>query len=377
MINVVVTGAQGFIGRNLCAHLQFRDDVRLEQIVRDESELEIERKLSNANVVVHLAGVNRPSDPTDFEIVNEVFTKQLLQIVAKNQKPCKIIFSSSTQAALENPYGSSKKNAEVALEHWVKSSGGQAVIFRLPGVFGKWCKPDYNSVVATFCHNIAHDKEITLNNPATIIKLVYIDDVIRSLLQEVSQPLHPSCFSFLEAKPTYQVTLEELAEKIRQFHYGRKQLYTPVFNSSFDRALYATYLSYLPENDFQYNLPLHTDERGVLFECFKNTAFGQVFLSTTKKGITRGNHFHHTKAEKFLVIKGEAVVRFRKVGDDNVIEYPVTGERPSVVDIPPGYTHHIENTGTDDLIVLFWANEIFNNQLPDTQFLKVLPTINE
>lgn len=369
MKKIVITGANGFIGKNLLAHLQFGQKLSVETITREDAEQERINKLRDAEMVFHLAGVNRPNDAADFDTVNAAFTQWVVKTMESFGKPYKLVFSSSTQATLDNPYGKSKLTAEQTLQSSIKY--GECVIYRLPGVFGKWCRPNYNSVVATFCYNIAQGKPIEIRDPAFALTLVYVDDVVKAFLDEYNKPVQQGKVAFAEMPVTYSTTLGELAAIIQSFKNNRTSLMLPEVGKPLEKALYSTYLSYLPTDAFSYPLTLRTDDRGSLYELLKSGGAGQIFLSTTHPGITRGNHFHHTKVEKFVVIHGEGVIQFRQVNGQEIIDYPVSGDQPTVVDIPPGYTHNITNTGKDVMITLFWANEIFDAGTPDTYFLKV------
>lgn len=371
MPKVVVTGANGFIGKNLKAHFSFSNDIVLETITRSDETAQIENKLQGADVVFHLAGVNRPQHENAFNEDNALFTAELLSLIARQAASCKVIIASSTQAELDNPYGKSKRAAELAAENWVKGTPHEVIVFRLPGIFGKWCRPNYNSVVATFCYNVANDISLEIRDPAFSVTLAYVDDIVKCFAAELSSAPRSGAFSLVPVENTASITLGQLAATIRGFRESRKSLISPAVGQPFVKALYSTYLSYLPEDQFSYPMDIKADNRGDLFEWIKNPAFGQIFVSTTKPGVTRGNHFHHTKTEKFLIIRGKASIRFRKIDDDKVIEYMVEGDKPTVVDIPPGYTHSLTNVGTSDLIALFWANEIFDTTQPDTQFLEV------
>lgn len=361
---VVITGSNGFIGRNLATHLSFESSLDLHFVTREDSFSSIERKLEAADVVFHLAAVNRPANSDEFKQVNVQLTKFLIETLEKQHRFYTLAFSSSTQALLSNPYGESKSEAEQILLDSV--SNGKCVIYRLPGVFGKWCKPNYNSVVATFCSNVANNIPIDVRDPSFVLSLVYIDDVIASLKGCLQDKLSTPGITLAEVNPVYQISLGELAAKIRSFKESRQTFFLPDIHNSLSKALYTTYLSYLPADSFSYSVDVKADNRGILFELFKTMENGQVFISKTLPGITRGNHFHHTKVEKFLVISGEAVISFRKINTNEKIDYRVSGSRPIVVDIPPGCTHNITNTGSEELITLFWANEIFDPRKPDT-----------
>ena len=279
--------------------------------------------------------------------------------------------TSSIQAALDNPYGMSKKAAEDVVFEWSRRTGVPVYVYRLPNVFGKWCRPNYNSVVATFCYNIARGFPIQINNPKTELTFVYIDDVVAELIAAMNGSAHLGDDGFCYVPRTFKVTLQQLAYTLYSFAESRTNLMMPDFEGDFERSLYATYISYLPEDGFSYGLEKKQDDRGWLAEFIKSKQFGQIFISRTKPGVTRGNHWHRTKVEKFLVIEGEAVIRFRKIGAEKIIEYRVSGDSPEVVDIPPGYTHSITNIGNSDVITIFWADEVFDPEKTDTYYLEV------
>lgn len=368
MKKVVITGANGFIGRNLIVRLKQTQQADISTISREDSWESIQAKLKGADFVYHLAGVNRPADAAEFETVNHQFTRDILSELEKGGKPYKLIFSSSIQAVLENPYGASKMAAENELRN---AHNGEVVVFRLPGIFGKWCRPNYNSVVATFCHNVANNLSLQIHNAEHQVTLAYIDDVVDVFLAHLDSYPKPGQFGFEEIKKSSTIKLGALASIINSFKDSRETLMLPNVGNRFIKHLYSTYLTYLPENAFSYSLIERKDERGSLFELLKSENAGQIFLSSTLPGITRGNHYHHTKTEKFIVIRGEGLIRFRHLESAHIIEYKVTGDNPTIVDIPPGYTHNITNIGTDTMITLFWANEIFNPEQPDTIFLPV------
>jgi UDP-2-acetamido-2,6-beta-L-arabino-hexul-4-ose reductase len=371
MIKIAITGASGFIGKNLFRHLSFRDDVQVEMITRDDTRARIIDKLKDVQLVYHLAGINRPVDESEFHSGNVEFTAFLLDTLASLDHPVKFVISSSAQAELDNPYGRSKKQAEELVVRYSHEKNIEGVIYRLPGVFGKWCKPNYNSVVATFCHNIAQDLPISINDPDRLLTLVYIDDVVSAFIAELTNSPVAKTLHQKEIGIVYHVSLKELAEIIGSFKKTRYELLLPEIGNPLIKKLYSTYLSYLPVTEFSYPLPFKSDNRGNLFELLKSPGFGQIFISTTHPGVVRGNHFHHTKTEKFCVIKGTGLITFRQIDSAEIIEYKVSGEQPIVVDIPPGYTHNITNIGTDEMITLFWANEIFDVSNPDTHSLKV------
>ncbi len=371
MRTVLVTGSEGFIGKNLCVALGRTREVQVLKFDQGTQPGSLEALLGQSDIVVHLAGVNRPETSDQFEHVNVGLTQRIIDILKVQRRSPFIIFSSSTQSALDNPYGISKRRAEEALAAFAKEQDVPVRAFRLAGAFGKWCRPDYNSVVATFCHNIAHGLEISISEPAKEIQLVYIDDVIRSFISMITSVAVKGGFAFGEVTPVYSVTLGRLAELIRGFRDSRENLLVADGGDRFIRSLHATFLSYLPENTFDYALQSKSDPRGALAEFLKSPRFGQIFLSRTHPGVTRGNHYHDSKIEKFCVVEGEAIIRFRHILGKDIQQYRISGGDFKVVDIPPGYTHSIENVGTGEMIVLFWSNEIFNPESPDTYFAEV------
>jgi UDP-2-acetamido-2,6-beta-L-arabino-hexul-4-ose reductase len=391
MKTILVTGSAGFIGKHLVEALGRRQDVRVIQYDIGNTEMELNKGLAAADFIFHLAGVNRPDRAEEFKTGNADFTASICgSLLALGRNPT-VVFSSSVQAELDNPYGLSKRQAEASLKQWaeagrqeredgdresevrgqISEAPPRAIIFRLKNVFGKWCRPNYNSVTATFCHNIAHDLPITISDPAKELDLVYVDDVIAAFLEVLDAPQTTAPCAYAEVPRSFKVTLGELAARIRSFRNSRTTLVMPSFAEAFTRCLYATYLSYLDGADFGYNLEIKTDHRGSLAEFMKSAQFGQIFVSRTKPGITRGNHYHHTKTEKFFVVEGEGVIRFRHIAGTEIIEHRVSGKDFKVVDIPPGYTHSIENVGDSEMVVLFWASEIFDPPRPDTYIMEV------
>lgn len=388
-MNILVTGANGFIGKNLIAQLRSRSDHGVLAYDVDNTAADLAAAVAQADWVFHLAGVNRPRDEAEFQTGNVDLTAQLCQLLAACPRPATLVLASSIQAELDNPYGRSKRQAEAIVAQYAAQTGGQALIYRLKNVFGKWCRPNYNSVVATFCHNIARDLPITMSNPANVVDLIHIDDVVAHWLADIANPTlarhaarqrggsageaaPDSPVIYREVTPSYTVTLEQLAGLIRSFRQIRQTLHVPDLSDEFTRKLYGTYLAYLETDQFAYDLTKRCDPRGCLAEFVKSPPFGQIFVSRTLPGVTRGNHYHHTKTEKFLVLQGQALIRFRHLLNGEVIEYPVRGEDFRVVDIPPGYTHSIENTGQDELVTLFWSSEVFDPSRPDTTPLPVL-----
>ncbi|MBS1875393.1 MAG: NAD-dependent epimerase/dehydratase family protein [Acidobacteria bacterium] len=365
-MNVLVTGARGFIGRNLTARLQAREGCAVIPFDLDNSLDDLRVGLEAADTVYHLAGVNRPDTADEFEIGNAGLTRDICGILRELGRTPVIVMSSSVQAALENPYGVSKRHAEDVLRVFAAQTGAQVCIYRLKNVFGKWCRPNYNSVVATFCHNIANDLPIQISDPKREMELVSVDDVVDAFLAELRGPIGGRDI------PSSSLTLGDLAGRIQSFHDMRTNLLTPDFAVRFNQQLYATYLSYVPDEARRQQLAIKSDQRGGLAEFIKSNHFGQIFISRTKPGITRGNHYHHTKAEKFFVVEGEGIIRMRHIESSDVVAYRVRGEAFQVIDIPPGYTHSIENVGAGEMVTLFWASEIFNPDRPDTCFLPVL-----
>lgn len=371
---VLVTGAKGFIGKNLVVALKRRSDVEVIEYDIDSNPDVLNEGLNVADVVYHLAGVNRPERVEEFTEGNFDLTSRICDTLKHGGKKPIFVLSSSIQAALENPYGISKRQAEDAVFAFGRETGAPVFVFRLHGIFGKWCRPNYNSVVATFCSNIARDLPIEISDPAGEVALVHVDDVVRAFIGLMDGHTPDLNDKYCTAKPTYKVTLGALAETIRGFRESRANLILPDMGDPFIRALYSTYLSYLPTDTFAYGLTQRVDQRGELAELLKSPRIGQIFVSRTRPGFTRGNHYHDSKVEKFVVMEGDAVIRFRPILGGDVIEYPVSGREFRVVDIPPGYTHSIQNVGDNDLIVLFWAFEIFDPNVPDAFSMDVLKT---
>ena len=371
MKTVLITGATGFIGKNLVAALKRRDDVRLILFDVNTDPVVLDVGLAEADLIYHLAGVNRPKDVSEFVTGNVGLTEHILARLVELERTPTFVLSSSIQGELDNPYGKSKKAAEDVVLKFHNRTGAPVCVYRFPGVFGKGSRPNYNTVVATFCHNIARGLDITINDPNREMELVYIDDVVAAFLRHLDGPPEPARQSY-SVDRTFRVTLGELAGRIRRLHAIRETLTVPDLGDDLMKCLHATYLSFLPEDGFGYPVKLNTDNRGWLFELIKSEHFGQIFVSRTVPGITRGNHYHDTKVEKFCVIQGHGVIRFRKIDSDRILEYPVGDRAIKVVDIPPGYTHSIENTGEGEMICLFWANQIFAPERPDTYFDPVI-----
>lgn len=369
-MKILVTGAKGFVGKNLIAELKNRGYKEIYECDIETTTEELKEYTSDCEFVFHLAGVNRPKDVTEFMQVNFGFTTTLLEMLKANNNKSKILVSSSIQAALDNPYGLSKKSGEDAVFEYGNNQNVEVLIYRLPNLFGKWCRPNYNSVIATFCNNIARNENIQVNDSSVELTLAYIDDVVNefiSALEGNANKQDNCCY----IPVTYKVTLGRIAELIYSFRESRKNLMIPNMKDDFSKKLYSTYLSYLPEDDYSYPVKVNSDARGSFTELFKSEDRGQVSLNVAKPGIVKGNHWHHTKNEKFVVISGKAVIRFRKIDSDKVIEYFVSGDKLEVVDIPVGYTHNIENIGDTDLFTVMWANEPFDPNKPDTFFMEV------
>ncbi len=370
--DVLVTGANGFIGKNLVVRLRELPRFEVTEFVRGDDVAALPHLLAQADAVVHLAGENRPADPSAFAQVNTGLTVSICNAIAakvgSGGRRVPLVLASSTQAEQDNPYGKSKLAAEHAVQGLAQDAGNPAMVFRLPGVFGKWCKPHYNSVVATFCHNIARGLPIQINDPATSLQLVYLDDVVANLVAAVDALLLPDAAGVSQGvvAPLYTTTLGELAAQIQAFGDCRSTLMSEPVGTGLVRALYATYVSYLPNDRFAYEVQQHADPRGVFVEMLKTPHCGQFSYFTAHPGITRGGHYHHTKTEKFLVIKGTGLFRFRHLLTDERFELTTSGDKPQVVDTIPGWVHDITNTGKDELVVMLWANEVFDRANPDT-----------
>lgn len=369
-MKVLITGGRGFVGSNLAVALRQRNMHEVLIFDQGDSNSDLLYLLKQADAVVHLAAVNRPPDPAQFEQDNVGLTQLICDSLRENGRKPNILFSSSIQADLDNPYGRSKAKAEAILREFARETGASVSIFRFKNLFGKWCRPNYNSVTATFCHNIARDLPISISDPAYSFELCYIDDVVNRIITELESP--GSSPNIISDIPAYQIQLGDLAGRIQAFHDMRHTLRLADLSDHFNRALYATYLSYLPAQNLEYSLEKKSDPRGSLAEFLKQDSFGQIFISRTRPGITRGNHYHHTKTEKFLVVEGDGLIRMRPILGGPITEYRVCGQSYQVVDIPPGQTHSITNVGSSDMITLFWSSEIFDPNHPDTYYLPVL-----
>lgn len=367
-MRVLVTGANGFIGKNLIVHLQEKG-IEYVSFTRDMSADDLAAQIAGADFIFHLAGINRPKDVVEFAQGNAGLTEQICALVRESKRQIPVLYTSSIQAETENPYGVSKLAAEEALVELERDTRSPVYIYRLPNVFGKWSRPDYNSAVATFCNNIANDLPIKVNDPSAPVRLVYIDDVVGDFLNLLETL--PAGVVRPEVNPEYRASVGELAEQITAFKSGRDTMVTEAVGGGLTRALYATYLSFLRPEQFSYTVPVHEDPRGRFVEMLKTRDSGQFSFFTAHPGITRGGHYHHTKNEKFLVIRGKARFGFRHVVTREFYELFTDGEKPEVVETVPGWSHDITNVGDNEMIVMLWANEIFDPHNPDTISHKV------
>jgi UDP-2-acetamido-2,6-beta-L-arabino-hexul-4-ose reductase len=364
-MDILVTGAEGFVGKNLVLRLRESPHFIISTYSRGDSFETLKKLLTKADAVIHLAGENRPIDEEYFNIGNTLLTSQICDFIKQNKKEVLFFMASSTQASHDNPYGKSKLAAEKNIEKLNKETQNPVVICRLPGIFGKWCKPNYNSVVATFCYNIANELPIKIEDPSKKLRLVYIDNVIDAILNILNKPFSKNIVR-LTINPEYSVTVGELSQHIIDFKKSRMSLITGRVGIGFLRALYSTYISYLPAEEFKYSLTPHEDKRGRFVEMLKTKDSGQLSYFTANPGVTRGGHYHHTKTEKFLVIKGIAQFRFKHALNHDSFKIEASGEVPCVVETIPGWSHDITNIGDDELIVMLWANENFDINKPDT-----------
>ena len=370
-LKVLITGADGFLGKNLCQHLYERNNLEVILFTRVNGLSDLPGLIRGVEFVYHLAGINRPQDVQDFVIGNANLTQFLIAAVEDEMlisgRKIPIIFASSSQAALDNPYGASKLAAEVLLQDFSRCNNSPAYIFRLPNVFGKWSRPNYNSVVATFCHNLARGMPIHVNDPSASVVLVYVDDVIESFikLMDGANPVLDT-LGFATVAPLYTTTVGEIAGLLESFVASRDTLTIERVGTGFLRALYSTFVSFLPVQSFSYAAKMHGDTRGVFVEMLKTPDCGQFSFFTAHPGITRGGHYHHTKTEKFLVIKGKARFRFRHVHSGETHQLDTSGDNAEIVETVPGWTHDITNIGTEEMVVMLWANEVFDRQRPDT-----------
>ncbi|MGT8153205.1 UDP-2-acetamido-2,6-beta-L-arabino-hexul-4-ose reductase [Escherichia coli] len=362
-MKILITGSKGFIARNLIYRLQEAGFKDLITIDRESPLQELEQGLKIADFIYHLAGVNRPKEEHEFQEGNTDLTKLIVDFLLCNAKKTPIMLSSSIQVECDNAYGKSKASAEKIIQYYGHVSGAEYYIYRLPNVFGKWCRPNYNSFVATFCHRIANDQDIIIHDPTAEVELVYIDDFCTDAINLLNNKY---ASGFKNIKPTYSITVGEVANLIYKFKESRHTLITENVGQGFSRALYSTWLSYLQPEQFVYAVPSYSDERGVFCEVLKTHSSGQFSFFTALPGVTRGGHYHHTKNEKFVVIRGTACFRFKNVLTGERYEINVASDEYKIVETVPGWSHDITNTGHDELIVMLWANEIFNRDQPDT-----------
>lgn len=388
-MNVLVTGANGFVGKNLTARLETLRDGRdrtrpslqigeIYRCMRETSPEALADCCKKADLVVHLAGVNRPKDPEEFAAGNTDFTRTLLETLRKSGNRCPVLLASSIQARLTgrfagSPYGQSKKAAEELLLAYGEETGAAGMIYRLPNLFGKWCRPNYNSVVATFCHNISRELPITVSDPAVELELVYIDDLIDEILDAMEGHPHRSEGAYCRVPVSHRVTLGEIVRLLHSFHDQPRTLLLPeIPEGSFEKKLYSTYLSYLPPEKIAFPLKMNVDERGSFTELLKTASCGQVSVNVSKPGITKGQHWHNSKWEFFMVVAGHGLIQERRIGSDEKIEFEVSGDQIQAVHMLPGYTHNIINLSeTESLVTVMWANELFDPSRPDTYFEEV------
>ena len=363
-MKVLITGANGFVAKNLSQFLVEKENIEILKQFRETSQVGLEKLVADADWIVHLAGVNRPQNESEFIEGNVNLTENICNILSKLQKKTPIILSSSIQVDRENVYGQSKLGGEQALNNLHTKNGNPIYISRFVNIFGKWSKPNYNSAVATFCHNIVNDLPIQINDPNAMIRLVYVDDVVETIWNIINNQYLEN--EFFDVKPEYQITVGELATTLKGFKKSRETLITDRVGTGLIRALYSTYLSFLSPKQFDYTVPKYGDSRGVFVEMLKTPDTGQFSYFTAHPGITRGGHYHHTKTEKFLVIKGKALFKFKHVVTGEIHELETSGDEPKIVETVPGWTHDITNIGEDEIVVMLWANEIFDRSKPDT-----------
>lgn len=370
-MRILVTGSNGFIGRNLVETLKYKfKDGEIYKYDIDNSIDELKEFVNNSDCIIHLAGVNRPLTNSDFYTGNVDFTRELCNIIEKTGKKKKLIVSSSIHVNKDSDYGKSKKMAEEYLEDFALRTMNKVIIFRLTNVFGKWAKPNYNSVVATFCYNIARDLPINIHDEKLSLVLAHIDDVVTEFIDQISSD-DDKIIKFLDLHKKYEVTIGEIALLIESFKRSRNDKSIPNVKDDFVKKLHSTYLTYIPINNLSYDLDMNVDDRGSFTEFIRTLDKGQISINISKPGIVKGNHWHHTKNEKFLVIAGSGVIRFRSIINNEVYEYNVSEKKLEVIDIPAGYTHNIENTGQSDMVTIIWANELYNPEKPDTFFMEV------
>lgn len=364
-MKILITGASGFIGKNLSVRLQNIPKYEITNISHLDAPSQIQKLVENSDFIIHLAGVNRPLNENEFKLGNSDFTENIINYIKLARRNIPIIYTSSTQALLNNPYGKSKLEAEKKLLKLNEDTGNKVFIYRLPNVFGKWCKPNYNSAIATFCHNIINDLPITIHDHSTKLNLVYIDDLLENMICLLDN-YNTQNDVYREAYPVYTTTVGEIAEIIQEFKKSRESFIIPEVGTGLVRALYSTFSSFLPPKLFSYPLVKHEDKRGVFVEMIKTKNSGQVSYFTDKSGCMRGGHYHHSKVEKFLIVSGSARFDFRNILTNEIFNITVDGSNPQIVETSPGWTHSITNIGNNELVAIIWANEIFNQEKPDT-----------
>ena len=369
-MKILITGSNGFIGKNLVVHLHEKEDIELVLFDREDDFSKIEANISNTDFIFHFAGINRPESVEEFYAGNTDFTKSLVQLLQDKGLKIPVVITSSIQAALDNDYGKSKKLAEEALSEY--SQMAPVYIYRLHNVFGKWCRPNYNSAVATFCYNISHDLKIQVRDENAVVELVYIDDIMYEFLSllEGGEPSEKAG-GYYHIVPHYKKTLGEIVELIYSFKESMKSIYVPATGHDFEKKLYATYISYMSPEEMLVTPEGHADERGSFTELVRTLDSGQFSVSTTKPGFVRGNHYHHTKLERFIVVKGKARVEFESIIEGAKHEFFVDENNIQIVTMPVGYIHSIKNIGDEDMILLIWGSELFNPDRPDTIFKEI------
>ena len=365
-MRILITGANGFIGKNLQLFLREIKNIEIDKFTLDNSLTELEDKIKSADFIIHLAGINRPQTPEEFFSGNTDLTKTIIDLLNKNHLHTPLIFSSSIQAELDNDYGKSKRLAE----DYILENYPEGIIFRLHNVFGKGCRPNYNSVVATFCDHIAKNEPIIIDEPDKELSLVYIDDVCKTFVNIILNK-YKTTKPYNYISPIYKVTLQNLADHLYQFKSDLHSIVIPKTGDDFIKKLFSTYISYNSFNHLTFTPKQNIDERGSFIELIHTIDSGQISISITKPSITRGNHYHHTKIEKFIVLQGKAIIRLRKINENKVHELHVSGTHPEIITIPVGYTHNITNIGTEDMLLLIWCNEIFDENKPDTFYEEV------
>lgn len=370
-MKVLITGASGFVGKNLVEFLKYKEGVEIFKYDLNSTQKDLDTYCKECDFVVNLAGVNRTTDKRQFIEGNLGVIESVVENLKKYNNKCPILYSSSTHALLDTDYGKSKKAGEEFLLKYGKEFGVKTLIYRFSNLFGKWGNPNYNSVVTTFCYNISRGLDITISNPDVVLTLMYIDDVVKEIYNAIIGKPNLKEDGFCHVSIIHHISLGDLAKMIYKFKKTRDNLEVINTADEFENKLYSTYLSYLPENSFVYEIKSNQDNRGLFAEIIRTKSAGQFSVNIAKPGITKGNHWHHTKNEKFLVVKGNASIKFRRPFDDEVIEYIVSDENLQVVDIPCGYTHNITNIGTEDMIFFIWCNECFDKDNPDTYFLEV------